>query len=43
MKQYLAHIALVVKDYNEAIRDSRLADALAWMAEGKIRNWKYVK
>lgn len=27
----------------EATRDSRLADALAWMAEGKIRNWKYVK
>ncbi|WP_078673087.1 YdeI/OmpD-associated family protein [Chitinophaga eiseniae] len=26
-----------------ATRDNRLTDALAWMAEGKIRNWKYVK
>ncbi len=27
----------------EATRDKRLATAVEWMAEGKIRNWKYVK
>ncbi len=27
----------------EATREKRLATALAWMAEGKIRNWKYLK
>ncbi|WP_153796341.1 YdeI/OmpD-associated family protein [Foetidibacter luteolus] len=27
----------------EATRSSRLATAIEWMAEGKIRNWKYVK
>ncbi len=27
----------------EATREKRLATALEWMAEGKIRNWKYLK
>lgn len=27
----------------EATRDKRLETAIEWMAEGKIRNWKYVK
>jgi uncharacterized protein YdeI (YjbR/CyaY-like superfamily) len=39
------------KDYVEWItssktnetRDNRLAQAIEWMAEGKIRNWKYIK
>ncbi|NML38907.1 hypothetical protein HHL17_17000 [Chitinophaga sp. G-6-1-13] len=39
-KEYVEWITSAKTD---ATRDSRLADALAWMAEGKIRNWKYVK
>lgn len=39
------------RDYDEwiaeaktdATRQKRLADAIEWMSEGKIRNWKYVK
>jgi uncharacterized protein YdeI (YjbR/CyaY-like superfamily) len=27
----------------ETTREKRLAEAIEWMAEGKIRNWKYVK
>jgi len=27
----------------DATRAKRIKDAVAWMAEGKIRNWKYVK
>lgn len=27
----------------EATRGKRMADAIEWMAEGKIRNWKYLK
>jgi len=27
----------------DATRDKRMETALEWMAEGKIRNWKYVK
>jgi uncharacterized protein YdeI (YjbR/CyaY-like superfamily) len=27
----------------EATRTKRLADAIEWMREGKIRNWKYQK
>jgi uncharacterized protein YdeI (YjbR/CyaY-like superfamily) len=27
----------------EATREKRIATALEWMAEGKIRNWKYLK
>ena len=27
----------------EKTRDKRLAQALEWMAEGKVRNWKYIK
>ncbi len=28
---------------SETTRDKRLASAIEWMAEGKIRNWKYLK
>ncbi len=28
---------------SEATRETRLATAIEWMAEGKIRNWKYLK
>jgi uncharacterized protein YdeI (YjbR/CyaY-like superfamily) len=39
------------KEYNmwiadaktDATRDKRIADAIEWISEGKIRNWKYVK
>jgi uncharacterized protein YdeI (YjbR/CyaY-like superfamily) len=27
----------------EVTRDSRIATALGWIAEGKSRNWKYEK
>lgn len=27
----------------QATREKRLATALEWMAEGKVRNWKYIK
>ncbi|WP_244620482.1 YdeI/OmpD-associated family protein [Chitinophaga japonensis] len=27
----------------EATRAKRLATAIEWMAEGKVRNWKYMK
>jgi uncharacterized protein YdeI (YjbR/CyaY-like superfamily) len=27
----------------EATREKRLASALEWMAEGKSRNWKYMR
>jgi uncharacterized protein YdeI (YjbR/CyaY-like superfamily) len=27
----------------EATRNKRLATAIEWLAEGKIRNWKYIK
>jgi uncharacterized protein YdeI (YjbR/CyaY-like superfamily) len=27
----------------DATRDSRLETAIEWMAEGKVRNWKYIK
>lgn len=26
----------------ETTRDKRLAQAVEWMAEGKVRNWKYL-
>ena len=27
----------------EATRDRRMAQAVEWMAEGKVRNWKYIR
>ena len=27
----------------EATRGKRIAQALEWLAEGKVRNWKYVR
>lgn len=37
------YVEWITSAKTETTRNSRLADALAWMAEGKIRNWKYVK
>ncbi|MBC9915618.1 YdeI/OmpD-associated family protein [Chitinophaga varians] len=37
------YVEWITSAKTEATRNSRLADALTWMAEGKIRNWKYVK
>ena len=37
------YIAWVTEAKTEEIPDKRLATAVEWMAEGKIRNWKYVK
>ena len=39
-KEYLTW---VVEAKTEATREKRLETAREWMAEGKIRNWKYVK
>jgi uncharacterized protein YdeI (YjbR/CyaY-like superfamily) len=37
------YVTWVTGAKTEATRDSRLAIALEWMGEGKIRNWKYIK
>lgn len=37
------YIAWVTEAKTELTRDRRLAQAIEWMAEGKIRNWKYVR
>jgi uncharacterized protein YdeI (YjbR/CyaY-like superfamily) len=37
------YIAWVVEAKQAATREKRIATAVEWMAEGKIRNWKYVK
>ncbi len=39
-KEYVTWIA---EAKTEATRTSRMATALVWMADGKIRNWKYLK
>jgi uncharacterized protein YdeI (YjbR/CyaY-like superfamily) len=39
-KEYLTW---VIEAKTEPTREKRLKTALEWMAEGKIRNWKYVK
>jgi uncharacterized protein YdeI (YjbR/CyaY-like superfamily) len=39
-KEYLTW---VIEAKTETTREKRLKTALEWMAEGKIRNWKYVK
>ncbi len=36
------YIEWVVEAKTEATRDKRLAQAVEWMSEGKVRNWKYV-
>lgn len=38
-KEYLSW---VTEAKTESTRNKRLADSVAWMAEGKIRNWKYL-
>ena len=35
------YVQWVTEAKREATRDKRLAQAVAWMAEGKSRNWKY--
>ena len=37
------YVEWVVEAKTEATRSRRLETAIAWMAEGKIRNWKYVR
>jgi uncharacterized protein YdeI (YjbR/CyaY-like superfamily) len=37
------YIAWVIEAKQAATRGSRIKTAVEWMAEGKIRNWKYVK
>jgi uncharacterized protein YdeI (YjbR/CyaY-like superfamily) len=37
------YIAWVTEAKTEATRNRRMETAVEWMAEGKIRNWKYVK
>ena len=37
------YIAWVTEAKIEETREKRLATAIEWMAEGKIRNWKYVR
>ena len=37
------YVEWVTEAKSEATRERRLADAVAWIAEGKPRNWKYMK
>ena len=37
------YVAWITEAKTEATREKRMKQALEWMAEGKIRNWKYVK
>ena len=37
------YVAWVVEAKQAATREKRIKTAVEWMAEGKIRNWKYVK
>jgi hypothetical protein len=41
--QQREYIAWVIGARQAATRARRIATAVEWMAEGKIRNWKYVK
>ena len=36
------YIAWVVESKQAATRERRIATAVEWMAEGKVRNWKYL-
>lgn len=38
-KEYMERIT---EAKTEATREKRLAQAVEWMAEGKVRNWKYI-
>lgn len=37
------YVAWITEAKQEATRQRRLEQAIAWMAEGKIRNWKYAR
>ena len=37
------YVAWVTEAKAEDTRERRLATAVEWMEEGKIRNWKYMK
>ncbi len=37
------YIDWITEAKNQTTKDSRLAQAIEWMAEGKPRNWKYMK
>jgi uncharacterized protein YdeI (YjbR/CyaY-like superfamily) len=37
------YIAWVLEAKQAATRETRITTAVEWMAEGKVRNWKYVK
>lgn len=37
------YVEWIVDAKTEATRNKRLKDAIEWMAEGKVRNWKYLK
>lgn len=37
------YIDWIIDAKTDATRNSRVAQAIEWMAEGKIRNWKYVR
>jgi uncharacterized protein YdeI (YjbR/CyaY-like superfamily) len=36
------YVEWVTEAKTEATRDKRMAQAVEWMAEGKVRNWKYL-
>ena len=37
------YVSWITGAKTEATREKRMAEAVAWMSEGKIRNWKYLK
>ena len=37
------YVEWVTEAKSDETRDKRLTQAVAWMAEGKVRNWKYVR
>lgn len=37
------YITWITEARTDTTRDRRIAQAVEWMAEGKVRNWKYVK
>jgi uncharacterized protein YdeI (YjbR/CyaY-like superfamily) len=37
------YVEWVTEAKTEETRSKRLATALEWMAEGKVRNWKYLR
>jgi uncharacterized protein YdeI (YjbR/CyaY-like superfamily) len=37
------YVEWITEAKTDATRSTRLATAIDWMSEGKIRNWKYVK